>query len=103
MHDNEIEQLQDASRQADARKAEAALFNTQEAEIAGIIAKGLGIDAVKVTRDANLIEDLGADSLDVVELVMDTEEHFGIEITDDEAEKLETVADAFALVAAKSS
>lgn len=78
------------------------LFNTQEAEIAGFIAKHLGVEASKVTREANLIDDLGADSLDVVELVMEAEEHFNIEISDDEGEKLKTVQDAFALIAGKT-
>ena len=53
-----------------------------------IIIEKLGVDAEKVTDDASFVEDLGADSLDTVELVMDFEEEFDLEIPDDEAEKL---------------
>ena len=56
-----------------------------------IIMEMLGVDEQEVTMDANFIHDLGADSLDSVELVMSAEEEFGIEIPDDDAEKLTTV------------
>ena len=59
-----------------------------------IIIEKLGVDAEKVTDDASFVEDLGADSLDTVELVMDFEEEFDLEIPDDEAEKLTTVGAA---------
>lgn len=75
------------------------LFNTQEAEIAGLIATHLGVEANKVTREASFTDDLGADSLDMVELVMEAEEHFKIEISDEEAEKMLTVDDAFKTIA----
>ena len=59
-----------------------------------IIIEKLGVDAEKVTDDASFVEDLGADSLDTVELVMDFEEEFDLEIPDEEAEKLNTVGSA---------
>jgi len=59
-----------------------------------IIIEKLGVDAEKVTDDASFVEDLGADSLDTVELVMDFEEEFDLEIPDEEAEKLTTVGAA---------
>lgn len=59
-----------------------------------IVVEHLGVDADKVVEGANFIDDLGADSLDTVELVMAFEEEFGIEIPDDAAEKIATVGDA---------
>ena len=59
-----------------------------------IVVEHLGVDADKVTDTASFIEDLGADSLDTVELVMAFEEEFGIEIPDDAAESIVTVGDA---------
>ena len=59
-----------------------------------IVVEHLGVEADKVTEDASFIDDLGADSLDIVELVMAFEEEFGVEIPDDAAEKISTVADA---------
>ena len=56
-----------------------------------IIAKQLNVDIDAVTNDKNLMEDLGADSLDTVQLVMEFEEEYGIEITDEDAETLTTV------------
>jgi len=58
-----------------------------------IIVDQLGVNADEVTADAKFIEDLGADSLDTVELVMAFEEEFGAEIPDEDAEKLQTVGD----------
>ena len=59
-----------------------------------IVAEHLDVDAEKVTEEASFIDDLGADSLDIVELVMAFEEEFGVEIPDDAAEKIMTVKDA---------
>jgi len=59
-----------------------------------IVADHLGIDEAKVTEESSFIDDLGADSLDTVELVMAFEEEFGIEIPDDAAENIQTFGDA---------
>lgn len=59
-----------------------------------IVAEQLGVDADQVTNDASFMDDLGADSLDTVELVMALEEEFDIEISDEDAEKIQTVQDA---------
>ena len=63
-----------------------------EAKVKEIIVEQLGVNADQVTREAKMIEDLGADSLDAVELVMAIEEEFEIEIPDEDAEKLASVA-----------
>jgi len=62
--------------------------------VAKIVIEHLGVDPVNVTQDASFIDDLDADSLDIVELVMAFEEEFGVEIPDDAAEKIATVGDA---------
>ncbi|MBA3527560.1 MAG: acyl carrier protein [Pseudomonadota bacterium] len=59
-----------------------------------IVVEHLGVEAEKVTEEASFIDDLGADSLDIVELVMAFEEEFNVEIPDDAAEKITTVKDA---------
>ena len=64
-----------------------------ETKVKEIIVEQLGVNADQVTPEAKMIEDLGADSLDAVELVMAIEEEFGIEIPDDGAEKLVAVSD----------
>ncbi|MDP0490916.1 MAG: acyl carrier protein [Verrucomicrobiota bacterium JB023] len=64
---------------------------TNEERIKDIIVEQLGVNEDQVTPDAKLLEDLGADSLDAVELIMAIEEEFGIEVPDDEAEKLTTM------------
>ena len=66
---------------------------TTEQRVKEIIVEQLGVNADQVTSDAKFIEDLGADSLDTVELVMALEEEFGYEIPDEEAEKLQSVGD----------
>jgi len=65
-----------------------------EEKVKEIIAEQLQVDAEKVTPEASFIDDLGADSLDTVELVMAFEEAFDIEIPDEDAEKIRTVGDA---------
>jgi acyl carrier protein len=69
-----------------------------EAKVKEIIVQQLGVDAEKVTPEASFVDDLGADSLDVVELVMAFEEEFGVEIPDEAAEKIATVKDAVAFL-----
>ena len=66
---------------------------TVEQRIKDIIVEQLGVNADQVTTDAKFIEDLGADSLDTVELIMALEEEFGLEVPDEEAEKLQSVGD----------
>ena len=68
-----------------------------------MVADHLGVEESKVTEEANFIDDLGADSLDTVELVMAFEEEFGSEIADSEAEKILTVGDAIKFIENKSS
>ena len=63
-----------------------------------IVVEHLGVDEVKVSEGASFIDDLGADSLDTVELVMAFEEEFGCEIPDDVAEKIKTVKDAIEFI-----
>ena len=63
-------------------------------KVKDIIEKELGVEREKLTSDASFIEDLGADSLDIVELVMEFEKEFNIDIPDEDAEKLRTVGDA---------
>ncbi len=67
---------------------------TNEERLIEIIAHQLGVDAKNVTPDSSFMEDLGADSLDTVELVMALEEEFDLEIPDSDAEKIQTVQDA---------
>ena len=68
-----------------------------------IVADHLGIDEAKVTEESSFIDDLGADSLDTVELVMAFEEEFGSEISDSEAEKILTVGDAVKFIENKAN
>lgn len=68
-----------------------------------IVVEHLGVDAAKVTENASFIDDLGADSLDTVELVMAFEEEFSVEIPDDAAEKIVTVKDAVDFISAKKA
>jgi acyl carrier protein len=73
--------------------------NEMQKKVADIIANQLGVDKEMVTAEANVVDDLGADSLDVVELVMALEEAFDLEIPDEEAEKIRTVKDIFEYLA----
>ena len=67
-------------------------------KVKSIIVEQLGVDEEEVTPDASFVDDLGADSLDTVELVMAFEEEFGVEIPDDAAEKITTVKDAISFI-----
>ena len=67
---------------------------SHEARVKEIIVEQLGVSADQVTMEASFIDDLGADSLDTVELVMALEEEFNVEIPDEDAEKITTVKDA---------
>ena len=72
-----------------------------ESQVKQIVVEHLGIDESKVTPDSKFIDDLGADSLDTVELVMAFEEKFGIEIPDDAAETIQTVQNAIDYIESK--
>ena len=74
-----------------------------EDRVKSIFVEQLGVDADEVTPDASFVEDLGADSLDTVELIMAFEEEFGVEISDDEAEKIKKVRDAVEYIAKRST
>ncbi|MBI4774325.1 MAG: acyl carrier protein [Deltaproteobacteria bacterium] len=67
-------------------------------QVKDIICEQLGVDAADVVDDASFVDDLGADSLDLVELIMAMEEAFDVEIADEEAEKIRTVKDAVAYI-----
>jgi acyl carrier protein len=70
------------------------MADNTEAKVKEIIINELGVDPDKVTPEASFVEDLGADSLDTVELVMAFEEEFGVDIPDEDAEQMRTVGDA---------
>ena len=72
-------------------------------KVKSIIVEQLGVPAEEVTDDASFIEDLGADSLDIVELIMALEEEYDIEISDEDAEKIQTVGDAVTYIAEHTS
>ena len=72
-------------------------------KVKAIVVEHLGVEADKVTDTASFIDDLGADSLDTVELVMAFEEEFGSEISDSEAEKILTVGDAVKFIEGKAN
>jgi acyl carrier protein len=74
-----------------------------EEKVKDIIVEQLGVNPEQVTPQASFIEDLGADSLDIVELVMAFEEEFGVEVPDEDAEKLQTVGDVIKYIEEKAS
>ncbi|HEV3114556.1 MAG TPA: acyl carrier protein [Candidatus Binataceae bacterium] len=74
-----------------------------ESRVREIISEQLGVAATEVTPEASFIEDLGADSLDIVELVMALEEEYGMEISDEDAEKIRTVKDVVDYIQAHKS
>ncbi len=73
-----------------------------EQKVKDIIIEQLGVDAAQITPEAKFAEDLGADSLDTVELVMALEESFGLEIPDDEAEKITSVGEAIKYITSRN-
>ena len=73
------------------------------AQVKEIVAEQLSVEAEKVVPEASFINDLGADSLDTVELVMAFEEKFGLEIPDEDAEKISTVQDAINYIASRKT
>lgn len=79
------------------------MANDIESTVVSIIVEKLGVDESDVTRDASFTNDLGADSLDTVELIMEFEKEFDITIPDEEAEKIATVGDAIDFLEAKVS
>lgn len=89
------------STEAQATEADAKLKETQ-AKVTEIIINELGVEADKVGLEASFIDDLGADSLDTVELVMAFEEEFEIDIPDEDAEEMRTVGDAVAYIQKKA-
>lgn len=72
-------------------------------KVKSIITEQLGVDESEVTPEADFVDDLGADSLDTVELVMALEEEFGIEISDEDSEKIKTVGDVIKYIDEHSS
>ena len=78
-------------------------MSSTEEKVKKIVVDHLGIDESKISLDSKFIEDLGADSLDTVELVMAFEEEFGSEISDSEAEKILTVGDAIKFIESKNN
>jgi acyl carrier protein len=74
-----------------------------EARVKKIVAEHLGVDQAKINSNSSFVDDLGADSLDQVELIMAFEEEFGCEISDDVAEKIVTVADAVRYISDNAS
>ena len=74
------------------------MADNAESKVKEIIINELGVEADKVTNEASFVEDLGADSLDTVELVMELEEEFDIQIPDEAAEKIQTVGQAIEFI-----
>lgn len=72
-------------------------------DVREVVVDKLGVDAEKVVPEARFIEDLGADSLDTVELIMGLEDKFGLEISDEDAEKIRTVQDAINFIQSKQA
>jgi acyl carrier protein len=75
---------------------------SMEDKVIDIVVDKLGVDRAEVTPDAVFVDDLGADSLDLVELIMAMEEEFGFEIADEEAEKMRTVQDVISFIKART-
>jgi acyl carrier protein len=86
-----------------ARRNDSTMAQDIETKVREKISEQLGVAADEVTPEASFIEDLGADSLDIVELVMALEEEFNIEISDEDAEKIRTVKDVVTYIEAHKS
>jgi acyl carrier protein len=78
-------------------------MGAMEDKVIDIIMDKLGVERAEVTPEAVFVDDLGADSLDLVELIMAMEEEFGFEIADEEAEKLRTVQDVISFIKARAA
>lgn len=74
------------------------MATNMEQRVREIMAEQLGMDVEEVKPEASIVDDLGADSLDIVEMMMALEEEFGIEIPEDQAEKIHTVKDAIGFI-----
>lgn len=90
-------------RDADASNEDTDEMSSIEEQVKNIVAEQLGVKEEEVTNDASFVDDLGADSLDTVELVMALEEAFECEIPDEEAEKITTVQQAIDYIKARSN
>ena len=77
-------------------------MGANEEKVIDIIVDKLGVERAEVTPEAVFVDDLGADSLDLVELIMAMEEEFGFEIADEEAEKMRTVQDVISFIQARA-
>lgn len=95
-----VRQEQEMKRQALALRRRGLNMSDIADRVKKIVVEHLGVEADKVTESASFIDDLGADSLDTVELVMAFEEEFGIEIPDDAAETIQTFGDAVKFITA---
>lgn len=78
-------------------------MNNIEERIKNIIVEQLNVEATSVSSDASFVDDLGADSLDIVELVMTMEEEFSLEIPDEDAEKIKSVGDVIGYIQQKAA
>ena len=76
---------------------------TIEERVVEIVAEQMGVDKAQVTRETSFVNDLGADSLDTVELVMEFEKAFNLQIPDEDAEKIATVGDAIKYIKSKAA
>ena len=98
----QVPKLRDTLARADGTM-EGKMAAEVETKVRDIISEQLGVAVDEVTPEASFIEDLGADSLDIVELVMALEEEYGIEISDEDAEKIRTVKDVIGYIEAHKS
>ena len=78
-------------------------MSSVEERVVNIVAEQLGVEKDKIKRESNFVNDLGADSLDTVELVMELEEEFDINIPDESAEKIQTVGEAISHIESSST